>query len=109
MRFPEFIEKLPEIDFPGPGGRGWVIQAPHHQVVFLATEGDIAVAEHSHEAQWEIPLEGSVELTMAGQNRVFGPGQPFYVPAGVPHAGKVKGPYTAVVVFDEPGRYRVKK
>ena len=112
MRFPEFIEKLPEADFPAnfspANARGWIIQAPNHQVVFLATEGDIEAAEHSHEAQWEIPLQGGVELTVSGQTKFYGPGQPFYVPAGVPHGGKVRGPYLAILVFDGPNRYRVK-
>ena len=113
MRFPEFIERLPEADFPAnfspPNARGWVIQTPNHQVVFLATEGDIETAEHSHEAQWEIPLQGSAEMTIAGRVKVYGPGQPFYVPAGAPHRGKIKGPYTAILIFDQPNRYRIKK
>jgi quercetin dioxygenase-like cupin family protein len=109
MRFPQFIEKLPEVDFPAPGARGRLIQAPNHQVVFLATEGDAAIAEHSHEAQLEIPLQGSAEMTMSGQVKVYGPGQPIYVPAGVPHSGKLKGPYSAILIFDGPNRYRIKK
>jgi len=109
MRFPDFIEKLPEVALPFPGARALLIQAPAHQVVFLATEGDTGVAEHSHEAQWEIPLQGSVELTISGQVKIYGPGQPFYVPAYVPHSGKVKGLYTAIIIFDGPSRYRVKK
>ena len=109
MRFPEFIEKLPEVEFTTTGAQARVIQAPNHQVVFLATEGDMAVAEHSHEAQWEIPLQGSAEMTIAGRVKVYGPGQPFYVPAGTPHRVKLKGPYTAIIIFDEPNRYRIKK
>jgi quercetin dioxygenase-like cupin family protein len=109
LRFPQFIEKLPEVDFPASGARGHLIQAPNHQVVFLATEGDAAVAEHSHEAQLEIPLQGSAEVTISGQAKVYGPGQPIYVAAGVPHSGKIKGPYSAILIFDGPNRYRVKK
>jgi quercetin dioxygenase-like cupin family protein len=109
MRFPDFIEKLPEIEFPAPDARGKVIQAPAHQVVFLTIEGDADVAQHSHEAQWEIPIEGSVEMTISGQKKVYGAGQPFYVPAYAPHGGKVKGPYTAIIIFDGPNRYRVKR
>jgi quercetin dioxygenase-like cupin family protein len=109
MRFPEFIEKLPEVEFVAPGAQARVIQAPNHQVVFLSMEGDMAIAEHSHEAQWEIPLQGSAEMTIAGRVKVYGPGQPFYVPAGAPHRGKIKGPYTAILIFDQPNRYRIKK
>jgi len=109
MRFPEFIEKLPEVEFATPGAQARVIQAPNHQVVFLSMEGDMSIAEHSHEAQWEIPLQGSAEMTISGRVKVYGPGQPFYVPAGAPHRGKIKGPYTAILIFDQPNRYRIKK
>jgi len=109
MRFPEFIEKLPQAELPVQGAKGYVLQAANHQVVFLATEGDLFMPEHSHAAQLEIPLEGTVELGISGQVKKYGPGQAFYVPAGAPHSGKVKGPYTAVIVFDSPNRYQIKK
>lgn len=109
MRFPDFIEKLPVADIPVPGVEGYLLQAEKHQVAFLRSEKDIVMPEHSHAAQWEIPLEGSAEVTFGGQVKVFGSGQPFYVPNGVPHSAKVKGPYTAIIVFDAPARYEVKK
>jgi len=108
MRFPDFIERLPRADFPVSGVEGYLLQAEEHQVAFLRSEKDMVMPEHSHAAQWEIPLEGSAEITFGGQVKVFGPGQPIYVPAGVPHSGKVKGPYAAIIVFDAPARYKVK-
>jgi quercetin dioxygenase-like cupin family protein len=109
MRFPDFIERLPQADLPIPGADGYLLQAKEHQVAFLRSERDTVTPEHSHAAQWEIPLEGTAEVAMGGQVKVFGPGQPFYVPAGVLHSGKVKGPYAAIIVFDAPDRYKVKK
>ena len=109
MRFPEFIEKLPEVEFAAPCAQARLIQAPNHQVVFLSMEGDTSIPEHSHEAQWEIPLQGSAEMTISGRVKVHGPGQPFYIPAGAPHRGKIKGPYAAILIFNEPNRYRIKK
>ena len=108
MRFPDFIEELPKADIPVPGVEGYLLQAEEHQVTFLRSEKDMVMPEHSHAAQWEIPLEGSAEVTIGGQARVFGPGQPIYVPAGVPHSGKVNGPYAAIIVFDAPARYKAK-
>ena len=109
MRFPDFIEKLPRADLPIPGVEGYLLQAEEHQVAFLRSENDMVMPEHSHAAQWEIPLEGTAEITWGGQVKVFGPGQPIYVPAGVPHSGKVKVSYAAIFVFDAPARYEVKK
>ncbi|MGA2955533.1 MAG: cupin domain-containing protein [Thermodesulfobacteriota bacterium] len=109
MRFPDFIEKLPQAELPVPGVQAFLLQAVRHQVAFLRSDKDMSMPEHSHGAQLEIPLEGVAEITMAGEVKVFGPGEPIYVPAGVPHAGKVKGPYAAVIIFDSPDRYKVKK
>jgi quercetin dioxygenase-like cupin family protein len=109
MRFPDFIEELPQGDVPMPGSRAFVLQAEKHQVVFLALEKDISVPEHSHAAQWEVPLEGTAEVSIAGKVQVYGPGQPFYVGNGVPHSGKVKSPYAAILIFDAPDRYKMKK
>jgi len=41
--------------------------------------------------------------------KVYGPGQPFYVGKGVPHSGKVKAPYAAILIFDAPDRYKIKR
>ena len=109
MRFPDFISKLPQAEFPVPGVEGFLLQAAKHQVVFLRSDRDMIMPEHSHAGQWEIPLEGTAEVTIGGKIQIFGPGQPIYVPAGVPHSGKVKGPYTAIIIFDAPDRYRTKK
>lgn len=109
MRFPDFIEKLPQAEIPVSGVEGFLLKAERHQVAFLRSERDMTMPEHSHAAQWEIPLEGNAEVTIGGKARLFGPGQPLFVPAGVPHSGKVKGPYTAIIIFDSPDRYGVKK
>ncbi len=108
MEFPDFIKKLPVAEMP-PGINAWLLSAPRHQVAFLQIPRDSTVPEHAHAAQLEIPLEGSAEITIGGAVKTYGPGEPFYVPAGVPHAGKVKGPYTAVIIFDCPDRYKAKK
>ena len=109
MRFPDFIEKLPQGDIPMPGSQAFILQAEKHQVAFLRLEKDIAVPEHAHAAQWEVPLEGTAEVNIAGEVRVYGPGQPFYLGKGVPHSGKVKAPYAAILIFDTPDRYKIKK
>ena len=109
MRFPDFIEKLPQGEVAMAGARLFVLQAEKHQVGFIRLEEDVSVPEHSHAAQWEIPLEGSAEVNIGGEVKVYGPGQPFYVGEGVPHTGKVKSPYAAILIFDAPDRYKIRK
>jgi len=109
MRFPDFIEKLPEADIPVPGVRAFLLQAPHHQIAFLKSDKDMTMPEHSHAAQLEIPLEGIAEVTMAGQVKAYGPGEPIFVPAGVAHGGKVKAPYASLIIVDSADRYKLKK
>ncbi len=108
MEFPEFIRKLPMADMP-PGIKGWLLLAPRHQVAFLQIPNDSSVPEHFHAAQLEIPLEGSADVTIGGVVKTYGRGESFYVPAGIPHSAKVKGPYAAVIIFDSPDRYAVRK
>ena len=108
MRFPDFIEKLPEADVPVPGVQAFLLQASHHQIAFLKSDTDMTMPEHSHAARLEIPLEGMAEVVIGGQVKAYGPGEPIYVPAGVAHSGKVKAPYASVIIFDSADRYRLK-
>ena len=109
MRFPDFVKKLPRGDVPMSGAQAFILQAEKHQVAFLRLAKDVAVPEHSHAAQWEIPLEGTAEVNIGGEVKVYGPGQPFYVGKGVIHSGKVKAPYAGILIFDAPDRYKIKK
>jgi uncharacterized RmlC-like cupin family protein len=45
---------------------------------------------------------------MKGETVEYGPGDNFYIPAGLPHAAKVHAGYKALILFNEPGRYRAK-
>lgn len=107
-RFPEFVTGLPEVDFPFPGVRGWVLQGDRHQVVFAEFDRTVEVPEHSHEEQWEIVLSGGLLLRMDGTEREYRAGEVFFIPAGTPHAADVQAGYRAIIVFNEPGRYAVK-
>ncbi len=52
MCFPEFIEKLPTVNFPAADVKAFLIEAPRHQVVFVRSHQDmVVVSEHSREAQ----------------------------------------------------------
>ena len=108
-RFPEFIHRLPELDLPFPGVTGRVVQGEGQQVVFLEFAETIEVPEHAHEDQWEFALAGEVELRREGRSETFEAGGRFFIPAGQPHGATVHAGYKALIVFDAPDRYPVKR
>jgi quercetin dioxygenase-like cupin family protein len=107
--FPSFVTAFPEVAFPFPGVRGWLLQGGEQQVVFAEFSETIEVPEHSHAEQWEIVLSGSVQLRMGGEAREHKAGDSFAIPAGVPHAATVRAGYRAIIVFNERGRYARKE
>jgi quercetin dioxygenase-like cupin family protein len=107
-KFPDFLRALPEVDLPFPGARGWLIQSDKTQVVFIEFSAPLEVPEHAHAEQWESVVSGRMELRMQGGSRDYGVGESFFIPAGVPHAATVQAGYRAIIVFNEPGRYKRK-
>jgi len=105
---PDFVRSFPPVEVPLPGVLGWMIQGGAQQVVFLDFAETVEVPEHSHSEQWEFAVAGHVHLRMQGQTLEYGAGENFYIPAGVPHAATVHAGYQALIVFNEPDRYRVK-
>jgi quercetin dioxygenase-like cupin family protein len=107
--FPEFINKLPELDIDLPGVSGQILQGETHQVVFIRFDQDVEVPEHSHRSQWELVVNGEVLLRMKGEEQVYTVGQRFFVPDGVPHSASVKAGFRSVVFFDQVDRYSARK
>jgi len=103
------ITELPEADIPFAGVRGWISQADDHQVVFLDIEPIGLVAPHRHAEQWGIMVEGEMELTIGGETRRYGPGDSYYIPAGVEHAARFLSRVRVIDVFGERQRYRAKE
>ncbi len=58
--FPEPIRALPRADIPFPGLSAYLSQGPHYQILFMHFTEDIDLAEHAHEAQWGLVLEGPI-------------------------------------------------
>ena len=107
--FPDFVKNNPEVDFPFPGVRGWLIASDRQQTVFVEFLETVEVPEHTHADQWEWVVDGKAELHREGGTEVFAPGDNFFVPAGQPHAATVHAGYKAMIVFDAPDRYLPKK
>ncbi|MBN1305796.1 MAG: cupin domain-containing protein [Anaerolineales bacterium] len=107
--FPPPITALPLTDIPLGGVKAYLSQSDTHQVIFMEFEQDIDLPEHSHEAQVGFVLEGQIELNIGGQLKTYKKGERYYIPAGIPHSGKIHAGYADITFFNEPQRYQQKK
>ncbi len=106
--FPQFIRGLPAIDVPFDGVSGFLLQGDSQQVAFLEFDHDTEVPEHSHNAQWELVINGEVELRMGGRTITCRTGQSFFVPAGEKHGATVRAGYRSIIFFDQADRYQTR-
>jgi quercetin dioxygenase-like cupin family protein len=105
MDFPAFIKELPSAPIPLNGLTNFVIQAPGHQVIFMAFEQETTVPEHAHEAQWGVVLDGVMELTIDGRTSLLRKGDTYFIPKDTIHSAKIHPGYKDLCIFDEPNRY----
>jgi quercetin dioxygenase-like cupin family protein len=103
------ITGLPEADISTPGVRGWILSSEGRQVIFFDIEPIGTIAEHSHEEQWGIVVEGEVRLTVGGETRTYGRGDSYHIAAGVPHSATFLSRFRAIDVFANPNRYHPKQ
>ena len=110
MELPDMIARLPEADLPFPASalKTGVLQSGDGQLVFFQIFRDIEIPPHSHKGQWGVVLEGEIEMTVGGETRTYGPGDTYYIPAGVVHSAKVPAGAKAIDFFEEPDRYKLK-
>jgi quercetin dioxygenase-like cupin family protein len=106
--FPEFVTGLPEADIPFPGVRGWISQAPGHQVIFMDIDPIGEVAPHRHGEQWGIVVEGEMKLTIGGVAHTYRAGDSYHIAAGVEHAATFPTRVRVIDVFADASRYRPK-
>ncbi len=106
--FPKQITNLPEADIPLDGIKAYLSQSDTHQILFMEFEKDVDLPEHSHAAQIGIVLEGKIDLNIDGEMRTYVKGNRYFIPASVPHSGKIYAGYADLTFFDEPDRYSVK-
>ncbi len=107
--FPPPITQLPQADIPLRGITAYLSQGEGHQVIFMEFAEDVDLAEHSHESQWGIVLEGRIDLVIAGVMQSYTKGDRYFIPRGVVHSGKIYAGYADISFFDQADRYGVKK
>jgi mannose-6-phosphate isomerase-like protein (cupin superfamily) len=109
FHFPDFVRGLPEADLPFEGLRGWLLRSEDGQVLFMETDVDVDVTEHSHGDQWGIVVDGEIELTIGGETAIYRRGDSYCIPAGVKHGARLFAGFRALDFFEENDRYRVRK
>jgi quercetin dioxygenase-like cupin family protein len=107
--FPKPIQELPQVAFPFPTVKGYLSQATNHQIVFMEFTDDTDIPEHSHQSQWELVLNGKVDLHTNGQTITYKKGDTFFIKATQKHAAHVYKGYAAIAFFHEKSRYKTKK
>ena len=107
--YPEMIMNLPEANINFKGVKGWISQSKDHQIVFFEIEPIGKVAEHSHNAQWGIVIEGEMELTIGGITKTHKKGDSYFIPEGVLHSAVFKSRTWILDFFADRDRYKPKK
>ncbi|PFG63860.1 Cupin domain-containing protein [Thioclava sp. ES.031] len=110
MELPDFIQAFPALDLPFPEDqvRRHAIRSEAGLVVFLHFLTDFDLPPHAHKAQWGTVIEGEAELTIAGETRVYRPGDSYNIPAGAEHSARLKAGTKVIDAFEEADRYPLK-
>ncbi len=104
--FPDIITSLPSAELPIAGVSSHLFQGERQQFIFMSFDQDVAVPEHSHEAQWGVVLDGRIELTIDGDRRVLTKGDTYFIPKHVPHSARIEKGYKDLTLFNQKDRYR---
>ena len=102
--FPAFIDDLPSPDSNVPM-RARIVSGGDILPMFYEVDTDIEIPEHRHGAQWGVVLEGSMEMMIGGEERLYSRGDTYFVPSGVDHVTRIRAGYRGIDVFADPQRY----
>lgn len=107
--FPEIIQNLPKADINIDGLDAYIFQGDMQQILFMCFDKDVTIDEHSHEEQWGVVLDGTIELTIGNEKKIFKKGDQYYIPKGVKHSAYIKRGYQDITLFNQKDRYKIKK
>jgi len=111
MQYPDIIEHLPEAELPFDASvvKTSSLVGEHGQLVFFEILKEVEIPPHSHKAQWGTVLEGQLDLTINGETRTYGPGESYFIPAGVVHGARLPRGSKVMDFFEEADRYPLKR
>jgi quercetin dioxygenase-like cupin family protein len=73
---------------PAPGVTLRAVFAESAMTAWITIEPHTTLAVHDHpNEQIGVVLEGAIEITIAGERRLLGPGHAYTVPPNLPHGG----------------------
>jgi quercetin dioxygenase-like cupin family protein len=89
---------------PRTGWRGRFFHSEHMTFAYYTVAAGASVHEHEHsnDEVWNV-VEGELEVTIAGETRVLGPGAAAVIPPSAPHSVKAITDARTIVV-DYPVR-----
>jgi len=106
--FPKPISDLPLADIPIKGLKSYLSQGTNHQIIFMEFTEDVEIAEHFHESQWGVVLEGMIEMVIDDVKKTFTKGDRYFIPSGIKHSAKIHAGYADITFFDQANRYQQK-
>jgi quercetin dioxygenase-like cupin family protein len=89
------------IQEPFPGFEGHFVHSERMTFAYWDIAAGSVAPEHTHHPHEQIfhLMEGSFELTVEGEARIFSPDEVMIIPPDVPHAGKALTDCRVVDVF----------
>ena len=81
---------------PGWHGRHWRSESMSFAHYDVAAGSSIHEHHHPHEEVWVV-IEGTLDVTIAGETRTAGPGCVAVIPPDAPHSVRARGPAKALV------------
>ncbi|MFA8301041.1 MAG: cupin domain-containing protein [Hyphomicrobiales bacterium] len=102
---PRIISKHPQAKLSINGLNTRLIQAGDQQLIFMEFDNDVDIPAHSHDAQWGVVLDGSIEMIINGKKHTFVKGDSYYIKKDVIHSAKIKAGYKDLTLFDQADRY----
>lgn len=106
--FPKPITGLPQANIPLKGLNAYLSQGTDHQIIFMEFSEDVVIAEHFHESQWAVVLEGKIEMLIDGVKKTFTKGDRYFIPSGIKHSAKIYAGYADITFFNQADRYQQK-
>lgn len=100
--FPAGVRQLPRSALGGADV--FIHDDGRTQILFIevpVTQPAVTVPTHTHDVEWGIVVEGTIEMTIDGQVERHSAGSTHLIPAGVPHSFRFEPGTSSVHYFVE--------